>query len=791
MAHLLSPTRMTGLAPEWAPVEAVPPLSFRHAVTTRDDPLKPLGHGPSDLTLFHQLADAMPQLVSIMQADASRTYVNQRWADYTGVAREDILQNRWGRFIHPDDLPLVMATWAQATAAGVAAELEYRLLRADGQYRWMLGRAVPLKAEAGMAGDWLVTSTDIDELKSAAVQLEKSIAMKRLAGRVARLGGWTIELPDRVLTWSDENCLIHDAPPGYQPTLEEGISYFLPEHQGLVTQYVQACLSDGTSYDFVLPKYTLARRLIWVRSIGEAVRDASGQIIRIQGAFQDVTEQKVAEARTQALEVQLTATMEGITDGFYLLDADWNFTYLNATAERMFKRSRAALLGQSVWNVFPDKVGTPTESEFRQTVQGQRTRHFEVFYPPLATWFDVHCYPMGTGIAVYLHDVTQRRAEQSQLRLLQTAVARLNDTVVIAQATDGPSVVGSTPVVFVNDAFERCTGYSQGDILGQDFASILRSRLPADEWARVSHAMAQWLPVRTEIAMTSRAGVEVWLDVDVTPIADDAGQHTHWVAVKRDVTGRRQDRQEILSLNSELESRVKLRTAQLARANQELESFAYAVSHDLRSPLNTIAGFIQLLLKADGAHVSAKGHHYLGRIAAGAHQMGDLIAGLLTLAHLSRDEPQLAAVDLSSMAHRLVVACRLQQPARQAQVHVKPGLQVQGDPRLLEVVLHNLLDNAWKFSARQSVTHIEVGSEPGPTGEPVFFVKDNGAGFDMAFQHKLFGTFERLHAPGEFTGTGIGLATAKRVVESHGGRIWAHSQVGQGAVFYFTLARPA
>ena len=504
------------------------------------------------LALFHQLADAMPQLVSIMQADGTPTYVNQPWADYTGVPRVGMAQQRWVRFIHPDDRPHMASTWAQATGHGESAELEYRLLRADGQYRWMLGRAVPLQAETGLAGQWLVTSTDIDELKNAAMQLEKSMTMKRLAGRVARLGGWAIELPGLALAWSDENCLIHDAPPGYQPTLDEGISYFLPEHQSLVRQHVQACMTDGTPYDFMLPKYTLARRLIWVRSIGEAVRDAAGQIIRIQGAFQDVTEQKEAEARTRALE-------------------------------------------------------------------------------------------------------------QEVLSLSQ-------------------------------------------------------------------------------------------------------------------------------SLNRELEGRVQLRTTQLARANHALESFAYAVSHDLRSPLNTIAGFIQLLLKADGAHVSPKGHHYLGRIAAGAQQMGDLIGGLLTLAHLSREEPQLEAVDLSAMAERLALHGQRQQRSRQAELRIQPGLQVQADPRLLEVVLHSLLDNAWKFSARQSVTRIEVGGNAGAQGTCVFFVKDNGVGFDMAFQHKLFGTFERLHAPGEFTGTGIGLATAKRVVESHGGRIWADSQVGQGATFYFTLA---
>ena len=762
-----------------------PALSFRSAGALGDSS----GRIPqeSSLAAFHRLADAMPQLVSIMRANSDRTYVNQRWADFTGVQRQDLLHQQWSRFVHPDDMPKVTQLWIQAVRSLKASEFEYRLLRADGQYRWMLGRAVPLQVEATQAGEWLVTSTDIDELKTASVQLEKSIAMKRLAGRVARLGGWTIELPDHVLTWSDENCLIHDAPPGYQPSLEEGINCFLPEHRGLVKQYVQACLTDGAPYDFVLPKHTLAGRLIWVRSIGEAVRDASGQIIRIQGAFQDVTEQKEAEARTRALEVQLTATMEGITDGFYLLDAHWNFTYLNATAERMFKRPREALLGQSVWSVFPEKVGTSTEAEFRQTVGEQRTRQFEVFFAPLATWFDVRCYPMGTGIAVYLQDITQRRAEQSQLRLLQTAVARLNDTVVIAEAATGSAAGGTMPVVFANQAFERCTGFLRDDILGDDFAQMLQRQLSAAEWARVSHAMARRQPVRVEVAMTSKAGVEIWLEVDITPFADDSGFFTHWVAVNRDVTERRKDQQEILNLNRELESRVELRTAQLARANQELESFAYAVSHDLRSPLNTIAGFIELLLRADGAHVSPKGHHYLGRIAAGAHQMGDLIAGLLTLAHLSRDEPQLEAVDLSAMAERLALHGQRQQPGRAAEVRIQPGLRVQGDPRLLEVVLHHLLDNAWKFSARQSVTHIEVGGERGPTGDPVFFVKDNGTGFDMAFQHKLFGTFERLHAPGEFTGTGIGLATAKRVVESHGGRIWAHSQVGQGAVFYFTL----
>ena len=264
------------------------------------------------------------------------------------------------------------------------------------------------------------------------------------------------------------------------------------------------------------------------------------------------------------------------------------------------------------------------------------------------------------------------------------------------------------------------------------------------------------------------------------------------MAVERDVTERKQQQQEILRLNSDLEDRVQLRTAQLAEANKELESFAYSVSHDLRSPLNTIHGFSKLLAKLDAEHISDKGKHYLDRIGVGVTQMGELIEGLLTLAHLSREEIKSERVDLSAMARQIERDHREREPQRQqqVQVHVQDGLYAHGDPRLLSAVLQNLIANAWKFSSKKPLARIEVGSEPGPDGNQVYFVKDNGAGFDMAFAHKLFGTFERLHSPGDFVGTGIGLATVKRVIERHGGKVWADSQLNEGAAFYFTLNQP-
>jgi PAS domain S-box-containing protein len=729
----------------------------------------------------------MSQIVWVMRADGTYTWFNQRWLDYTGLSMEESLGRGLTGLVHPDDDLRGSRLLEQALASGDPCEIEYRLRRADGVYRWMLSRALPQRDATGQTVQWLGTLTDIEELKQAAELLEKDIFMTRIAGRVARLGGWTIDLPERVLTWSVENCLIHDVPPGYTPTLEEGIGYFLPEHRPIVIQHVEACVQHGTPYEFVLPKMTAKGRRIWVRSLGEAVRDASGKIVRIQGAFQDISDQKAAEAHTRALETQLATTLESITDGFCLIDKDWKFTFLNGQAERMLQRRRVDLLGKLLWQEFPTTMGGAIERESRLAVEQQRTIRFETFYQPLGTWFAIHVYPTESGIAVYFQDITQRRQEHAQLRLLETAVSRLNDMVVITEAEAFDE--GGPRIVFVNDAFERRTGYSQREVLGNTSRLLWGPKTQHAELDRIRTAMEKWAHVRSEVVVYTKAGRELWLEIDLTPIADETGRHTHWVAVERDVTERRQQQQEILSLNSDLEDRVLLRTAQLATANKELESFAYSVSHDLRSPLNTIHGFSQLLAKIDAEHISDKGKHYLDRIGVGVMQMGELIEGLLTLAHLSREQLKLEGVDLSALARRIENECREREPERQVQVTVQDGLIAQGDPRLLSAVLQNLLANAWKFSSKQPQARIEVGSELGAEDDTIFFVRDNGAGFDMAFTHKLFGTFERLHSPGDFPGTGIGLATVKRVIERHGGRVWAEGKPNGGATFFFTLGR--
>jgi signal transduction histidine kinase len=260
--------------------------------------------------------------------------------------------------------------------------------------------------------------------------------------------------------------------------------------------------------------------------------------------------------------------------------------------------------------------------------------------------------------------------------------------------------------------------------------------------------------------------------------------------LEHEVAERRRAEEEVQRLNAELEKRVRERTAQLEAANKELEAFSFSVSHDLRAPLRAIDGFSQALLEDFPKNVSDEANRYLLRIQSSTQRMGQLIEDLLNLARVSRGALSRRTVDVSSLARQVVVDLQQRDPGRTVEVSIWDGLSADADPRLLRAALENLIGNAWKFTSKAASPRIEIGALH-DGGQTTFFVRDNGAGFDMAYSDKLFGAFQRLHAANDYTGTGIGLATVQRIVHRHGGRIWADAQVGKGAVFHFTLPESA
>lgn len=356
---------------------------------------------------------------------------------------------------------------------------------------------------------------------------------------------------------------------------------------------------------------------------------------------------------------------------------------------------------------------------------------------------------------------------------------------VIAVDTDGR-------IVLMNRTAEELTGWSTADSKGAPLESVFtivheENGSVMTSPASVALETGRIVELADHSALISRSGVKRSIADTAAPILDAQGAIIGVVLVFRDVTERRQQEENIRQLNQELERRVLERTAQLEAANHELESFSFSVSHDLRAPLRNITAFSNILRDDCGEQLNQTSKEALKRILRSAIHMEKLIDDMLQLSRLTLAPMNRKTLDLSALANEVLQDLLRSQPERLVAVQVAEGLRASGDPILVRGVLENLLGNAWKYTGKQEQARIEFG-ETRIDGEHVFFVRDNGVGFDMAYVDKLFNVFQRLHRVEDFEGTGVGLASVKRIINRHGGRIWAEAEEGKGSTFYFTFS---
>lgn len=338
---------------------------------------------------------------------------------------------------------------------------------------------------------------------------------------------------------------------------------------------------------------------------------------------------------------------------------------------------------------------------------------------------------------------------------------------------------------FVNPAMANMLGYSVEEMAGKHLFEFMDDYGIEVATANI-RKREKGISEQHDFEFLTKAGKRIYATMETSPIYDDKGEYAGAIAGVINITDRREAEDALKRHKDELESVVRERTQQLIRSNQDLESFSYSVAHDLRGPLRSITGFSQILKDSTGERLNVEEKDFLRRIIRAGKNMVGLIDDILKLAQISQTKMAVSTVDLSKIAGEIVGELTATDRARKAQISIAEGLFVEGDQGLLKIALQNLLDNAWKFSSKQDTTKIELDSVE-KNGEIVFYVRDNGVGFNPLYASNLFKTFQRLHRSEEFEGTGVGLSTVERIMHRHGGRVWAESTEGQGATFFFTV----
>lgn len=440
--------------------------------------------------------------------------------------------------VHPDDRDQMLATYTDFIESG-ASEIDFvhRIIRDDGTITYV--RGVGARHQVDNREMVVGFVQDVTANKLAEEELIIQARRRKLAGRLARLGSWRVDLQETHVSWCEVTADIHDEPEGTSPTLDQAISYYVPEHRDRIRTRFEACVTAGQPFTENLQIRTAKGRLVWVRALGEPIRDKSGAVIAVEGAFQDITDLMAVQSEASELSARLRRTLEGMSDAFFLLDEAWCITFVNSQAEEMLQRPTGDLVGKNLWQEYPEAVGSVFQANYERAVAEGCVIRFQEYFAPLNIWFEVIADPTPAGLAVYFRDVTQERGRASQLRLLEAAVAQLSDVVLITEAEpiDGPE---GPKIVYVNDAFERRTGFSREEAIGNTPRMLQGPKTQRAELDKIRQSLENLQPVRSELINYTKSGEEFWLELGIVPLANEAGLLTHWIAVERDITARKE-----------------------------------------------------------------------------------------------------------------------------------------------------------------------------------------------------------------------------------------------------------
>jgi PAS domain S-box-containing protein len=607
------------------------------------------------------------------------------------------------------------------------------------------------------------------------------------AEEIAHLGSWELDLVTNRLSWSDEVYRIFGLKlQEFGATYEAFLEAVHPDDRQMVDAAYSSSLREGKdAYEIehrVVRKVDGEVRIIYEKC--EHVRDQNGRIVRSVGMVQDITERKQAEEKLQKQAVMLANVSEAII-GF---GPDMKINFWSPSAERLYGYTSSEALGHQASDllraVYLDITRDEAVDQLLKTghLKADNIHHTK---DGRALYIEYHAtgiYNQGkelTSIVTVMHDITERKQAEEELRQTRDYLESLFNY------ANAPIICWDTKfkITRFNHAFERLTDHKGEEVLGKDLSILFPPESREESLDKIRRALGGEYWEVVEIPILRKAGdtrIVLWNSANI--YIKDGKTILATIAQGQDITERKRAEEEIKALNESL----KQHEAELSASNKELEAFVYSVSHDLRAPLRSIEGFSRALSEDYHSKLDETGKDYLRRVRGSAQHMRDLIDDLLNLSITIRAEMRREKINLSELVKTITAGLQKTQPERQVEFFIQEGLFAHGDPPLVQTVLENLLGNAWKFTANHPQARVEFGVIQ-LKGETVYFVRDDGAGFDMSQASKLFTPFQRLHTTTEFSGNGIGLAVVSRIVNRHGGRVWAEGEVEKGATFYFTL----
>lgn len=735
------------------------------------------------LTTINQaiLASASYSIISTTEDGTIKTF-NKAAESMLGYAAAEVIDKATPELIH--DLEQVKQRAPQLSSElgyeilpgfevfvakarqGIVSEQEWSYIRKDGSRFPVLLSVTALRDDRGQLTGFLGIARDITERKAFETALVESEAKFR----------HLVEGVNDLIWSSDRNgTLVYLSPQfqtlfGWEPSEWVGkqfIDLVHPDDRAFILQDYRENIEFGKT-----PNKVECRHLhrdgnyLWVRVSATLVKNSEGEAIGMQGILTDISDRK----ETERLLKQQLATIEAAIEGIAILKDD-KYISLNHSHLSLFGYDRPEeLVGKSWRQLYAPEEINRIESEVFPLLarngywQGEATA-IRKDGTTFAEGLSLTLTEDGLLICV-CRDITERKQAEAQL-------TRLNNA--LANAMEGISQLDiSGRYIAVNQAYAKIGGYEPEELLGQNWqVTVHRSDLPKLEAAY--QTMLEKGKVEVEARGLKKDGSLFYKQLSMILTFNEQGERIGHYCFMKDITERKQAEEKLLQT-----------AAQLEASNRELEAFAYSVSHDLRSPLRAIDGFSQALIEDYADRFEQDGLDYFERIRNNVQRMGMLIDDLLRLSRVSRSQMQYKSVNLSLLVGEIAQDLRQSEPQRQVEWTIAPDAIVSGDPTLMRVVLTNLLHNAWKFTSHHPIANIEFGVSK-EEEKTIYFVRDNGAGFDMAYADKLFGVFQRLHNTNEFPGTGIGLATVQRAILRHGGQVWAQGAIERGAIFYFSL----